>query len=111
MVRCDGLCCKGHNIPPLARQTIYHGYLGEPKFHSLRRYLREQATSPVKVHKDPSKDLTEVDYTAHVLAKLFADDAFRSSSVGLTLFGNGSAPIRLAPDPKMLQNHSITAIR
>jgi hypothetical protein len=111
MVLCSGLCCKGHNIPPAARQRLYHGALGEPQWHHLRRFIREADKAPVKVHKDPSKNLTEVDYTASVFAKLFSNDAFRGSSAGLTLFGNGSAPIQLAPDPTMLQHHNIAEIR
>lgn len=110
MVHCnDSSCCKGHNIPPLARQHLYHAVLGEPKWHHLRHYIREVDKAPVKVNNDPSKNLTEVDYTSSVYGKLFSNDSFRNSSAGLTVFGNGSAPIKLAPDAQLLQHHSSSA--
>jgi hypothetical protein len=98
---CNKPCCQGHALPPLFRQ--YAGVLIGGRTH-LQKYLRD-ADDLTKGNK---RDLIE--RAGSVLAKLYADEAWRKSDVGIATFGKG-ANITLGLDPRQAFAHPTTQIR
>jgi hypothetical protein len=99
---CSKPCCRGHALSPMFRQYLGGVLIGG------RTHLKKFLSDADDVKKGNTRDLIE--RAGSVCAKLFADEAWRKSDVGIATFGKG-ANITMGLDPTQAFAHPNNQIR